>query len=417
MNKVVVYSHDTCGLGNIRRMLSICQHLLDALPDLSILLLTGSPLVHEFRLPQRLDYIKLPSLRRTGRDSYSTRYLGTEVDLTVRLRSRLILTAVAAFKPDLMVVDKKPLGLKSELKRTLAYLKKHCAQVRHLLVLRDILDSPEATIRTWETNRYSDAICQYYDGVAVLGSPEIFDIRKEYRLPDDVASKTRFCGYVRRGLEAARTGEQVRRDLSLREGERLALVTAGGGEDCRILMDTYLASVPLLSKIVPGLRSVVIHGPELAEAQKQHLSHLAEHLPNVTLRDFTVDLESYMAVADVVVSMGGYNTVCEILSLGKRAIVVPRVRPVEEQLIRARRMEALGLFRTIHPDKLTPATLARAVAAELLDHGESSSAYWIDMNALPRITHLVRELLTDDGEVSHADAVRAGNGRFAMEAR
>jgi len=63
MKRLLVYSHDTFGLGNIRRMLCICEYLLEALPTLSILLVSGSPMVHSFRIPRRLDYIKLPCLR------------------------------------------------------------------------------------------------------------------------------------------------------------------------------------------------------------------------------------------------------------------------------------------------------------------------------------------------------------------
>src|SRR5687767_14861522 len=140
MRRVVVYSHDTFGLGNIRRMLAICRYLLDTSPDLSILLITGSPLIHNFRIPQRLDYIKLPCLSRTDRETYCTKYLGTTLELTMRLRSGLILSAVQEFDPHLVVVDKKPFGVKSELEPAVAYLKEHRPGVRYMLVLRDIID-------------------------------------------------------------------------------------------------------------------------------------------------------------------------------------------------------------------------------------------------------------------------------------
>ena len=84
MKKLMVYSHDTFGLGNIRRMLSICKHLIDSIPDLSILIVSGSPMVHTFRIPQRLDYIKLPCLRRTDREGYSVKYLGTDMSELIR---------------------------------------------------------------------------------------------------------------------------------------------------------------------------------------------------------------------------------------------------------------------------------------------------------------------------------------------
>src|SRR5436305_3034302 len=142
MTKMLVYSHDTYGLGNIRRMLAICSHMAEVSPDLSILLITGSPLIHGFRLPQRLDYIKLPCLTRISRDSYCTKYLGIELDVTMRLRSGLILNAVQAFRPDLVLVDKKPLGIRNELKAALAHLKRNNRDARTVLVLRDIIDSP-----------------------------------------------------------------------------------------------------------------------------------------------------------------------------------------------------------------------------------------------------------------------------------
>jgi len=394
MTKMLVYSHDTYGLGNIRRMLAICTHMADVSPDLSILLVTGSPLIHGFRLPPRLDYIKLPCLTRIDRESYRTKHLGIDLDVTLQLRSGLILNAVDAFRPDLVMVDKKPLGIKSELKAALAHLKRNHRHARTVLVLRDIIDSAEATIRTWRTKGYYDAIYRFYDRVAVLGCPEVFDFRREYHLPESLVQRTHFCGYVRRE-PGRRDPAEIRKELNLRDGGPFVLVTAGGGEDSSRLMETYLAAVPCLDRLVPGLTSLLIHGPELPETGKRKLRELTRARPNVVLRDFTDDPMSYMAAADVVVSMGGYNTVCEILTLGKPAIVVPRVRPVEEQWIRAQRMEKLGLFRAIHPDVLTPEVLAHGVASELASPRAAAAMPWVDLNALERIAEILSGLRAD----------------------
>jgi len=153
MKKLMVYSHDTFGLGNIRRMLSICKYLIDSIPDLSILIVSGSPMVHTFRIPPRIDYIKLPCLRRTEQEGDSVKYLGTDTKETMRLRSELILSAVTHFGPDLFLVDKKPFGVKQELKGVLNYLKIHLPETKQVLLLRDILDSPEMTIKVWKQNR------------------------------------------------------------------------------------------------------------------------------------------------------------------------------------------------------------------------------------------------------------------------
>src|SRR5678816_3723276 len=95
--------------------------------------------------------------------------------------------------------------------------------------------------------------------------------------------------------------------------------------------------------------------------------------------------------------MGGYNTICEILSLRKKAIIVPRVKPVQEQWIRAERMSRLGLFRCIHPDDLTPAGLMHSLVCEL-DSGTASAppSAAVYFAAQTRIVAWISTLLHDD---------------------
>ncbi|MEM9906462.1 MAG: glycosyltransferase, partial [Cyanobacteria bacterium P01_D01_bin.44] len=147
--RLMVYSHDAFGLGNLRRMLAICDYLLSCWPRLSILLVSGSPMLQGFRLPKGLDYIKLPCLNRGVSGELTAKYLGTSIEETVALRSQLIYSAAAHYKPDLLLVDKKPTGLKGELTSTLNYLQQHLPHTKRVLLLRDILDTPEKTTFEW----------------------------------------------------------------------------------------------------------------------------------------------------------------------------------------------------------------------------------------------------------------------------
>ena len=61
--------------------------------------------------------------------------------------------------------------------------------------------------------------------------------------------------------------------------------------------------------------------------------------------------------------MGGYNTYCEILSFDKPALIVPRVQPREEQLIRARRAAELGLIEMLLPEEADDRAALRRRAA------------------------------------------------------
>ena len=130
----------------------------------------------------------------------------------------------------------------------------------------------------------------------------------------------------------------------------------------------------------------------MPQKQKQDLYQVAAKFPQVQMKEFTDDLISYLSAADAVVSMGGYNTICEILSADKSAVIVPRVKPSQEQLIRSQRMQGLGLLRSIHPEHLTSEALIEQVF-QILDNPQKS--HDIDLEGLPRITRHIRNLLAD----------------------
>ncbi|MEO0826822.1 MAG: glycosyltransferase [Cyanobacteria bacterium J06642_9] len=400
--KLMVYSHDAFGLGNIRRMVAICDYLLKAIPDLSVLVISGSPVLHQLRLPEGLDYIKLPCLSRDEAGKMGVRFLRTELQEALKLREKLIQTAAVHFQPDLLLVDKKPNGLWGELQPTVDYLKAHSPKTRLVLLLRDILDTPTVTIAQWQQENYYALTESLYDQVWIVGTPDIFDTPREYCFPVGLSAKTRFMGYIRRS-NGLRDPSEVRRSLGLTQQDRLILVTPGGGGDGFRLADTYLEAQATLAAEQPTV-SLIVGGPEMPALQKRSLLERINQTPNLHWLEFTDDLASYMAAADAVVSMGGYNTVGEIVTLQKRAVVVPRTEPVQEQWIRARRMAELGLFATIHPGELTPQRLAAALRQELraahLQSGvpsqpsvTSSADYQLDLNAMPRITKALQSLM------------------------
>ncbi|MEM9923631.1 MAG: glycosyltransferase [Cyanobacteria bacterium P01_D01_bin.50] len=389
--RLMVYSHDAFGLGNIRRMLAICEHLLSEIPQLSILLLSGSPMLQGFRLPRGLDYIKLPCLNRGNTGEVAVKYLGMGVDETVKLRSELILSAAVNFQPNLFLVDKKPLGIKNELRDTVNYLHNKLPETKLVLLLRDILNTPEKTIPEWQKNNYSQVIDNFYQLLLVVGCQEIFDFCQEYKLPTTVADKVRFCGYIRRP-QGCKTSQTIHEELQLSYGDKLILVTPGGGQDGYNLINTYLQGQELLKNHQNCIKSLIFCGPEMPTKHKQELYKAAAKYPQVQIREFSNDFMSYVSAADAVVSMGGYNTVCDIISGAKPAVIVPRIKPSQEQLIRSQRMQDLGLLNSIHPENLTP----QALMTQLFQVLENpSSPKNIDLEGLPRIARHIRNLLAD----------------------
>lgn len=386
--RLMVYSHDAFGLGNLRRMLAICEYLLKDHNNLSILLVSGSPMLQAFRLPKGLDYIKLPCLNRGQSGALSAKYLGTEVEETLKWRSHLIYSAALHFKPDVLLVDKKPYGMQKELLSTLEYLAAHLPNTKKALLLRDILDSPAKTIGEWKQQGYYEAIQSWYDQVLVVGMAELFDVTQEYQFPLPIAQTVRYCGYIQKSFQGLNRAE-LRWFLRIQPSEKLVLVTPGGGEDGYPLVKAYLAGLKHLPAPMK-LRSVILCGPEMPLSQQQEIQKQALQYTGVEVQVFTDNLLGYLDAADAVVSMGGYNTLTEILALDKRTVVVPRISPSQEQLIRAERFMGNGLIRAIHPDHLQPKTLMQAVIAQLEDRATPSLE--LDFNGLPNISDQLSHL-------------------------
>lgn len=394
--RIMVYSHDAYGLGNIRRMLAICQSLLKSIPNLSILLVSGSPMLQSFRLPQGLDYIKLPCLNRGSSGEMAVKYLNVDIESTLKLRSELILAAAKNYQPDLVLVDKKPSGIKGELELTIDYLKSNLPNTKFVLLLRDILDTPKKTIQEWHKENYYQIVESIYDRLLVVGMPEIFDLVREYQFSPQITYKVRFCGYIRKesGLKNRRT---IRQELDIKSNEKLVLVTPGGGEDGYFLVNNYLDGLAQERDrfVNQKIRSLIFCGAEMPPEQQKQIYQKAQSLPGVTVLEFTNDLMSYVNTADAVISMCGYNTITEVLQKGKKAIVVPRIKPGQEQLIRAQSLAKVGLIKMIHPNLLNSSLLMTTLFNSLERVNNSKSINHLDFTGLLRVNDYLAMLLFD----------------------
>jgi predicted glycosyltransferase len=395
----LVYSHDGFGLGNVRRCLRVCDLLGREIPGLSTLLVTSSPVVDAFQHTANMDIVKLPSVHRRARSQYVAKYLRSPYRDVKRMREKLVLAAFQGFNPHLVLVDKVPLGLGGELRPSLDWLKKSRPKARLILGMRDILDDPEQVSEQWRNHKLFEILERYYDSIWVFGTQRVCDVAQDYQFPPAIAGKLNYCGYVL-PPSVLRPRDEIRRELGL-TSEKLILVTAGGGGDGYELMKTFLKSARLLhGRRANGhepAQSVVVLGPEMREVKRQRLMNKVAQTPGILrVLDFTAVMTQLMHAADLVVSMGGYNTLCEILSLEKRSIIVPRVHPVTEQWIRARRMQDLGLLEMLHPEDLTPEALAAKIDTALFAPGAERTAsisHLLGAQGLPGLGRLAADQL------------------------
>ena len=377
MKRVLIYSHDTFGLGNMRRMTAVAEYLVRTDPETTVLLVSGSNALPAFRLPDRIDYIKLPCLARDIDGRYDSRALSVDLDEMIELRGNLILSAATDFRPDMIVVDKKPYGVSNELRRVLDVLSTRPAPPRLVLLLRDVLDDPDETRRIWRSNGYHEAIEHFYDAVLVVGDPAVYDMGAEYRFPQATLDRLRYCGIVRKDTDV--TG------VTTQSASRRILVTAGGGEDGERILRTFLES--LACGALRRCAATVVLGPEMAPEVATDLQRLAISAQTrgtaLQLKRFTRRMAHLMAGADTLLTMGGYNTVYEGLSLEKRMVVVPRTKPGREQEIRAECLHRLRLVTRLHPNELTTTLLSDTLEAVL--HAPREPSVSLDFHGLPNV--------------------------------
>jgi predicted glycosyltransferase len=322
-----------------------------------VLTICDSPVGQFFQRTPGHDYLKLPSIRKLGPGDWSPVSLASPFSEVRSLREATILTAATSFDPDVFLVDHMPHGAMGELVPTLEAF--DGSSVRTVLGLRDILDAPATVRRRWSLEGAFEAVERHFDEVLVYGSRHVFDVATKYAWPAAIASRLSYCGYVC-STTSASSSEAIRRHhLEESDDGELIVAMAGGGADAYELFDTLVRSVPrLLAR--RRLAVVIVTGPFLPDSDWLRLRRLADGLP-ITLIPSVADSLSYLAAADLVVGMAGYNTTAEILGLGVRALLVPRAGPSAEQQIRARSFAERGWVHMLAPHLLSPASLADAI--------------------------------------------------------
>ncbi|CAA9305562.1 MAG: Mlr3248 protein, partial [uncultured Microvirga sp.] len=97
----------------------------------------------------------------------------------------------------------------------------------------------------------------------------------------------------------------------------------------------------------PEMPALIVFGPFIDRERRRGFEERIGRIRQLDALSFDTKIERLMEKAAAIVAMGGYNTFCEILSLDKRALIVPRTRPRLEQHIRAVEAERLGLARML----------------------------------------------------------------------
>ena len=135
---------------------------------------------------------------------------------------------------------------------------------------------------------------------------------------------------------------------------------------------------------------LLLTGPFMEYEDRNQIMELASKNPNIFVYGFVPDPNYLLLKAEKVIAMGGYNTICELISQKKDALVIPRTIPRSEQLIRAQRLRDIGLFDFVHPDSISPQIFSEWVKDS---KPKPRLSPHIDLSGLTKIPNLIKQIV------------------------
>jgi predicted glycosyltransferase len=355
-----LFCNEMLGLGHLRLSLALASEIVRRDRASTALVATGSPAFAGIPVPDRVDLLKLPTLPVGSHSRWSDTTMRPPTGLTipeeqiVAMRARLSLAAAQELRPDIAIVDYRPVGRGGDLRDTLEWLRTQ-GGCTNALGLWDVDDDPARLGQDW-TEELASTVAELYDLALFYGPPD----------PDDLRlTRLRAAGVPvhATALVAEPPSASPPSDL----GDGYLLVTTGGGIDGGELLYCVLRSIALRP---PGVAAVLVTGPMMPAAEVRRLRAAADELDALVVES-RPDMADVLAGARAVIAMAGYNTVAEVIASGAPTLLVPRTFPRREQLNRARRWAEQGRIRMLDPDELDPARLADEIE-ELLRQPRAS---------------------------------------------
>jgi predicted glycosyltransferase len=334
-----MYSQDGNGLGHLRRSVNIATELRRRNPRCDILIVADSPAASIVGSAPGIDVVKLPTILKTGTTTWTSAKLNMPTRRLLHMRAQLMLLAFTEFAPDAVLVDHMPVGALGELKPVLDNAMARRRPPRLFLGLRDVLDLPVRIRHAWrQTGAYE--YLPAYDAVLIYGTRSVFDASAAYGLAD--AQEIEYCNYVAR----------PRRALPATDGPAapFVLMMGGGGGDAYPLATAFADSTRAVQGLT-GVGAVILPGPNMSPAE---VADLVRRAPDsVQVVTGCPDSARWIPGAAAIVTMAGYNSLCEVLAWEKKAVVVPRPGPSAEQRMRSTLFSRRSLIRAIQPERLT----------------------------------------------------------------
>jgi predicted glycosyltransferase len=364
--KIIYYCQHVLGMGHFFRSLEICK----ALAGQEVILVTGGSPV-SVQLPAHVRGIHLPELMMD--QAFSILYSPAE-DKTVagamQERQRLLFRLFAAEAPDLFVLELYPFGRKAfrvEIDPILEGIRSgSLPRSRVVCSLRDVLVEKKDPA-TYEA-RVVAVLNRYFDALLVHADPRVLKLDQTFSRLKDITVPIVYTGFVT-PKPAPDAGSALRRQLGIDREAVLIVASAGGGTVGNRLLEAVVKAFPLM-EIGKNSTLHLFTGPFLGDDEYERLRRTSGR--RVRIARFTPDFLSYLAAADLSVSMAGYNTCMNIAAAQIPSLVWPFPQN-REQGLRAARLAQLGILQVLSDEDLRPQHLSARMEQALSRRSRTSA--------------------------------------------
>ena len=355
MKSLLFYCQHILGIGHLIRSMAIAQGLTDRF---NVYFVNGGEVIQDFPIPAGVEVINLPAIKTDpGFRELQVPTGFADVDAALEYRRDRMLELCDRIRPDVVMVELFPFGrrrfsteLVPLLERAKSYGAKISCSLRDIVVTKQDQARHEAKVCTLMNRHFAQLL--------IHGAPALVPLENSFSRVNDLDCEAHYTGYVVPDVD--RVFEPKTSDDS-----PMILASIGGGRFGHELLDCVAETCLLLQGKIPH-RMQMFTGPFAPDDVFNRMQAAANRCPNLTVERYTPDLLTYMAKADLSISMAGYNTTLNVLQTGVRAMLLPFTgNDDQEQRLRSKRLESLGIVRVIDPDQLNPTLLAHRILDSL----------------------------------------------------
>ena len=349
--KIIFYCQHVLGIGHLFRAREICK----ALVGHQVILVTGGPQI-DVKLPKHVTVIKLPGLQMDQKFKvlFSTDKT-SPLDQIKKERQKKLMAIIEKERPDIFFLELYPFGRQAfrfELDPVLQAIRSNrISRCGVISSVRDILVEKE---KPKHERRALERLNTFFDAVLVHSDSNLITLKETFLRFDEIRIPVIHTGYIaQKPLDNSRS--RIRNQLGIEEEDVMIVASAGGGSVGKPILESAIQAFGHLK--VDGTPYLYVYtGPYMAEHEFAYLKGLKKN-KRIQIEKFTSDFLSYLAAADLSISMAGYMTTMNILATDVPALVWP-FGANREQLLRAERLADQGAFELINDQDLNPDDLA-----------------------------------------------------------